>query len=91
LKPVAGVEIDLFPAWIEKDRVYVYPHTYGELHRDEVFPLKPCPVTGQAIPAEPEKMLAVNYGPSWDVPNPVFKFEWGRASKKFAKFLKQVK
>lgn len=85
-----GFEIDLFPAWEENGRVFVYPHTYGELGVDDVFPLKTCNVTKLPIPAQPEKMLAVNYGEAWQRPNPYFVFRWRRANRLFRKFLAEL-
>ncbi len=90
LKPVGETEIDLFPAWVANGKVYVYPHTRGQLRRDEVFPTKPCAITGLNIPAEPEKMLALNYGEGWRTPDPLFKFPWAPAYKAFSEFLKEV-
>ncbi len=83
LKPVGAVEIDLFPGWIMQDQVFVYPHTFGQLSRDEVLPLAQCAVTGNPIPAEPEKMLRLNYGDDWQTPNPYWAFPWKRAKKQF--------
>ncbi|WP_425045010.1 LicD family protein [Primorskyibacter sp. S87] len=90
LKSPNGCEIDLFPAWIEDDQVFVYPHTSGELGSADVLPLKPCPVSGEPMPADPEKMLAQNYGPNWREPDPYFKFPWPQARKKFKDFLEAV-
>ena len=86
LKSTTDVNIDVFPAWIEDDRFYIYPHTFGELSRDDVLPLKRCATTGLPIPADPEKMLEINYGEGWKIPDPSFVFPWGQANKKFAAF-----
>jgi len=86
LKSTGAYEIDLFPVWIEDGKVFVFPHTCGELTESEVFPLKTCEVTGLSIPAEPEKMLALNYGPDWKTPDPYFKFPWHKAIQRFATF-----
>lgn len=90
LLPVGAIQIDLFPAWFEEDQMYVYPHTYGELSRSDVLPLQACSVTGNAIPADPEKMLALNYGDGWRAPDPYFKFPWTAAKKRFHEFLSGV-
>ena len=90
LLPVEGVQIDLFPAWFEGERVFVYPHTFGELNREDVLPLKPCLITGNPVPAHAERMLEVNYGRGWDKPDPYFKFPWGRANKNFKVFLEAL-
>ncbi|MEX0283711.1 MAG: LicD family protein [Paracoccaceae bacterium] len=85
-----GCDIDLFPVWFEEGRAFVFPHTFGELAKEDVLPLKPCPVSGNPIPAVPEKMLAVNYGDGWREPDPYFSFPWPQARKKFAAFLEAL-
>jgi len=90
LKPAGDVEIDLFPAWVEGGRAFVYPHTNGSLTAADVLPLQPCALTGQAIPAMPELMLAENYGENWRNPDPFFKFPWAAANKRFAPFLERL-
>ncbi|WP_322866813.1 adenylyltransferase/cytidyltransferase family protein [Aquicoccus sp. G2-2] len=87
IKSAGHYQIDLFPAWVEQGKVYVYPHTAGELSESEVFPLATCPVTGLPIPAAPEKMLEINYGQGWRAPDPYFKFPWNRMMRKFKAFL----
>jgi hypothetical protein len=81
------VHFDLFPAWFEGDDFYVYPHSFGDLTRQDVLPLSPCQHSGYMIPADPVKMLANNYGQGWQAPDPYFKFPWNAARKKFKVFL----
>ena len=81
-----GYNVDLFPAWVAKGKVHVYPHTCGDLTEDQVFPLQPCETTGLPIPKEPEAMLAVNYGEGWKHPDPGFAFNWSLANRRFAAF-----
>jgi len=87
LLPVEATQIDLFPAWSEQGRLFVYPHTCGELAVADVLPLGICEVTGNPVPADPEKMLALNYGADWRVPDPYFKFPWAQAKERFSDFL----
>lgn len=91
LKTHEGCEIDLFPAWSDGKRMFVFPHTFGELADEDVLPLGRCSVSGQPVPALPEKMLGVNYGASWRKPDPYFKFNWVRARRSFAEFLEALK
>lgn len=86
LKSTSGINIDVFPAWIENDRMFIYPHTWGELAVSDVFPLAKCPTTGLPIPNNAHAMLAVNYGEGWRTPDPAFSFPWGRANRRFASF-----
>ena len=90
LTTMGEVEVDLFPAWVQEGRAYVYPHTYGDLEAEAVLPLRPCGVTGYKIPREAERMLAVNYGEGWRAPDPLFKFPWAAANARFARFLEAV-
>ena len=90
LKPVGKTQIDLFPAWVENGRFFVYPHTQGTLAAEDVLPLRMCELTGNALPANPEKMLEINYGTGWRHPDPLFKFPWASANKAFEPFLKEL-
>lgn len=90
LTPAGPTQIDLFPAWLQGDKVFVYPHTHGELAREDVLPLRKCSVTGNALPAAPEKMLTLNYGAEWGKPDPLFKFPWAAANDRFAPFLERL-
>jgi hypothetical protein len=89
LKPVAGFDVDIFPGWFSKDKVFVYPHTFGELTPAEVYPFKTCKITGLNLPSEPEKMLEINYGPGWKVPDQLFKFRKPNYFKKFLEYTKE--
>lgn len=85
VKLPSGMSVDLFGCWIENERVFVWPHTYGELERADVFPMTHQPLSGVDFPApcDPDKMLNINYGGSWRVPDPNFKFSWRAARVKF--------
>lgn len=80
-----GLHVDIFPAYIEEGRVYVWPHTYGELNESDVLPLSTAKLNGHDFPApaEPEKMLVLNYGLGWQTPDSGFVFKWKAARKKF--------
>lgn len=82
------VRVDLFPVWVDlDDRVYVFPHTFGELARADVFPTRACALTGLPLPNKPEAMLALNYGEGWRAPDPYYAFPWHEAKKRFAAYL----
>lgn len=85
----SGIEVDLFPLWFRQERAYLMPHTYGELSRDDIFPLARQPLCGTDLPAprHAEKMLAVNYGEGWRFPDPNYVFPWGEGKKRFASVL----
>lgn len=86
----SGVDFDLFPAWFSAEgRCHVWPHTCGELVADEVLPLVPIALHGCLLPAprQPEKMLALNYGPGWRQPDPSFVFPSKQARRRFSALL----
>lgn len=85
-----GVNIDLFPAWVGTERLYVYPHTCGDLAADEHLPAQTDEATGLPMPGHPEEILAVNYGAGWREPDPTFVFPWDEANKRFKTFRKSV-
>ncbi len=89
------VEIDLFPLWYqdtdEGERAWLYPHTRGELKREDIFPLKACDVSGLMLPAVPEKMLALNYGENWQTPDPLWRFNWRDSHAHFKEFSSSLK
>lgn len=87
---IGTFSVDLFPAWIEGDSAFVYPHTFGELSRGDIFPLRESDNTKLPIPNNPEKMLTVNYGPNWKTPDALFRFSWWRARNNFSIFLKII-
>lgn len=83
-------EIDLFPAWQQNGRFFVYPYSHGAVPCEAVFPLQACTVTGQPLPAHPEEVLTQNYGAGWLTPDPLFKFPWQKARAAFAPFLERL-
>ncbi|WP_432450717.1 adenylyltransferase/cytidyltransferase family protein [Aliiroseovarius marinus] len=86
-----GMVFDLFPAWIEGDKLNVYPYLLGEAKSSDLLPLKTCEITGLPIPSNPERLLEVNYGENWRTPDRYWRFEWLRAQNRFRKFLASVK
>ena len=86
LESAGPYNIDLFPAWIAEGRVFVYPHTAGELSEDQLLPLAECETTGLPIPRDAEAMLAVNYGEGWRHPDPTYQFNWTLANRRFTAF-----
>lgn len=85
----SGVEVDLFPLWFRDGRAYIWPHTFGELTRDDIFPLGTQMLCGKPMPApkDAEKMLALNYGEGWRHPDPDYFFPWDAAKQRFAAVL----
>lgn len=89
LAVASGLGVDLFPAWLVGDRVFVWPHTHGELGRDDLLPLERREVAGATVslPRRPEPMLELNYGAGWRTPDPTYRFDWTGAKQRFADFV----
>jgi hypothetical protein len=58
------------------------------LESKDIYPFATCSITGHNVPANPEKMLAVNYGPGWKEKDPFWKFVQPAG---FNRFLSKVK
>lgn len=84
------VTVDIFPAWFEDEKLYLWPHTYGEMTRAEIYPLIKLRLEDSDFlaPRNYEKMLSLNYGSGWTTPDTNFKFPWEKARKKFKRLLK---
>ena len=85
----SGIEVDLFPLWFRDEKAFIWPHTYGELTLDDIFPLSTQEMCGAPMPSpkNAEKMLVLNYGENWRRPDPDFFFPWDEAKQKFASVL----
>lgn len=81
----SDIQVDVFPAWIAENKVYIFPYCFGAVDAADIFPLKTGTLRGIAfpVPANVEKVLTVNYGPNWREPDPYWKFDWMLAAKKF--------
>ena len=90
IKLPSDVVVDLFPTWVRDSRVYVWPHTFGELDKEDLLPLATQSLHGvdMPAPADPEKMLALNYGEGWRTPDTGFIFPWAAARRKFRRLLR---
>ena len=88
-----GASVDLFPAWIVDNCVYIWPHTCGEICTLDLLPLKSITLNKNKIkvPQSPEKILCLNYGTDWHIPDSSFKFDWKSATKKFDQFISSLR
>lgn len=77
------VQFDLFTGWIENDRCMMNPLPLPGVAASDVLPLKTLDSHGCSImlPAKPEALMVLNYGESWQVPDPLWKFDWSHAPK----------
>ncbi|SLN28709.1 adenylyltransferase/cytidyltransferase family protein [Pseudooctadecabacter jejudonensis] len=84
-----GVQFDLFPAWIDdNDMVSVYPYSAAAVHKSDLLPLKPTGPFDLMGPANPDPILAVNYGPGWKVPDPYYTYQMGKQDVVFEDYLR---
>jgi len=85
----SGIEVDLFPLWMREGKAHIWPHTYGDLNAEDIFPLSTQTLCGAEMPApkNAEKMLELNYGKGWRQPDPDYYFPWNDAKLRFAKEL----
>ena len=78
---IGGQEVymDLFVAYRSGQFFNEVPLKPDTLPIDDVVPLKTMSLYGVDVfvPKFPEKLLEINYGPSWKVPDPSFRFNFG--------------
>lgn len=85
-----GPMSDFFPAWTRDGAFFVYPYSHGDIRAEDVVPFERHPWLGTSIrtPRDIDAVLGVNYGPGWRTPDPTWKFDWPRAERRFAPFLR---
>lgn len=85
----SGFEIDVFPAWIAESRLFVYPYCWGDVEASDAVPIEWKAFRGEPIPLprSPEKLLSVNYGPNWKIPDPYWRFDYKLSQKRFKNVL----
>lgn len=78
-----NIMFDLFTGWIENNRCMMNPLPLPGVDVTDVLPLKTLESHGYQImmPANPEALMELNYGNSWKVPDPLWKFDWSHARK----------
>lgn len=91
LPAVMGFKIDLFPAWFEDGKAFIFPYCFGELSTSDILPLEPWGAQKLLVPKNSEAVLSVNYDDNWRIPDPYFRFNWKTARRKFAKFLQPLR
>jgi hypothetical protein len=81
-----GQNLDIFTGFIEGDYCSMNPISRKEIVTADVLPLQTLQHDGVTLylPANPERLLMVNYGPGWRKPDPLWSFNWGKAKQDFA-------
>jgi hypothetical protein len=69
--------IDIFVSYFVGDRFVLDQWVEGPLRRDQILPLSTVTLEDQSLPApaDPEALLALNYGPGWRTPDPSFHYD----------------
>ena len=67
--------IDVFTSWAVKNRFYLAPHLYGELHKSEITPLTSEKLLdiNMVAPKNSKIFLEHLYGKEWTVSKPATK------------------
>lgn len=86
VKTGKGAAVDLFIGFDEGDKVSWFPSQRGGLKPSEVFPTRAMEILGEtcAVPADPERYLAVTYGEDWRQPIANWNHPWD--ARKYADF-----
>ena len=73
--------LDVFAGFLYDGRLVLLGEIFAPFEESWLRPLGTVDLEGRPLPApaEPDRLLAAMYGPSWRVPDPTFKFETGEA------------
>ena len=93
LKLSNGVQVDLFACWTVDGNLFVHPYCWADIGEDALLPMAQLNVRGRdfPIPADPDAVLSVNYGPNWRVPDPFWRFDYRKSKHRFRQVLKKLK
>lgn len=77
--------MDLFVSFQKNGYFNEAPLRPNYLPYDQVSPLKTMSLYGHEVfvPRNPEKLLEINYGPSWRTPDPSYRFDFGEHAKHY--------
>lgn len=70
-------KVDIFVSYFVGDQYFLDQWVEGPLRRDQILPLSTVTLEGYDLPApaDPEALLALNYGPNWRTPDPSFGYD----------------
>ncbi|MGH3366430.1 MAG: hypothetical protein ACRDOY_04440 [Nocardioidaceae bacterium] len=76
--------MDVFACWMQEGWLYQIHDIRAELSRSVVEPLGEVVLEGRTLPApaHPPALLEAAYGPNWATPDPSFRFETPRESRR---------
>ncbi|PUA81987.1 hypothetical protein C7S10_08080 [Nocardioides currus] len=69
--------LDVFGGFFTEGHLALLGEIWAPYEREWIFPLGTVTLDGREFPApaDPERLLAVTYGPGWRVPDPAFRYE----------------
>ncbi|HEY3528487.1 MAG TPA: hypothetical protein VGK78_05010 [Nocardioides sp.] len=67
--------LDVYACFYVEDRLHETATVREVVPRESILPLRDLPFEGHRLPApaDPDRLLAVSYGPTWRVPDPSFR------------------
>jgi SAM-dependent methyltransferase len=73
----ATTGLDVFGGFLDEGRLYLMGEIGTEFREEWIRPLATARLEGREmpVPAHPERLLEVTYGPGWRVPDPAFQFQ----------------
>ncbi|CAN5526669.1 hypothetical protein BH11ACT8_BH11ACT8_27670 [soil metagenome] len=74
--PDRGIGLDVFAGFFHEGHLVLMGEIHDPFEKSWMLPLGEVTLEGRtfAAPAEPERLLAATYGPSWRVPDPAFTY-----------------
>ncbi|WP_444939902.1 hypothetical protein ACJJI3_12330 [Microbulbifer sp. ZKSA004] len=88
---VNGMAIDVFPGWLNSDRLWMHNTTSIEMSESELKPFRTVDFIGHKffMPNEPKKFIERKYGKGWISPDP--SYVPAQPTKEAKKYLHQLK
>lgn len=79
------LRIDLFPWWNIDNTNYIWPGIMDGIGDEDIYPLKKINFlnTSMFIMNNPTKLLEINYGPNWQIPDMSWTFDWNEPMAKY--------
>lgn len=93
VKLASGIQVDLFAAWVNESKLFVHPYCWADVDQSALLPMGSIDVRKSQfpIPADPGRILSVNYGPNWMTPDPFWRFDYKTSKRRFRRMLKKLR
>jgi len=79
------LRLDLFPWWNINGINYIWPGIMDGISNEDIYPLQKINFldTSMFIMNNPTKLLEINYGPNWQIPDMSWTFDWNEPMAKY--------